>query len=123
MNAEVQFGSLDSTTASHTTQRPSTCGDFWQKQPPRQSLKLRVISGFLQFVTQSYYGISKRLIARNRWKYRRGCVRFGTMSVNHISRAGMLEEVLGRLSGLATAGVGALCAAFILLLRRACRRK
>jgi hypothetical protein len=41
-------------TASETKRRTSKCGDFRQKQPVLQSLKRRVIAGFLHFVTQSY---------------------------------------------------------------------
>src|SRR5215213_7811760 len=48
----VQVGNL---TASRIEPRPSTCGDFRQKQSILQSLKRRAITGFLQFVTQSYY--------------------------------------------------------------------
>src|SRR3954452_11755428 len=39
-------------TASQTKRRPSTCGDFRQKQPMLQSPKRRVITGLLQFVMQ-----------------------------------------------------------------------
>src|SRR4051812_9112074 len=46
---------VSTTTASQTERKPSICGDFRQKQPILQSLKRRVITGFLQSVTQSYY--------------------------------------------------------------------
>jgi hypothetical protein len=39
-------------TASETKRRPSICGDFRQKRPMLQFLKSRVITGFLQLVTQ-----------------------------------------------------------------------
>src|SRR5919199_6815852 len=44
-----------SLTVSQAKWRPSTCGDFREKQPMLQPLKGRVITGFLQFVTQWYY--------------------------------------------------------------------
>jgi len=43
---------IDNLTVSQTELRPSTYGDFWQNQPMLQSLKSRVITGLLQFVTQ-----------------------------------------------------------------------
>src|SRR4051812_13501562 len=49
---------LPSTTASQTERRPSICGNFRQKQPIPQLLKRRDITGFLKFVTQSYYMLS-----------------------------------------------------------------
>src|SRR3954471_20443546 len=56
-------------TTSQTKWRPSTRGDFRQKQPIPQSLKSRVITGFLKFVTQSYYSA---LEICDRWRcYRR----------------------------------------------------
>src|SRR4051794_9144704 len=42
----------DNLTASETKRRPSTCDDFRQKQPMLHSLRSRVITGFLQLVTQ-----------------------------------------------------------------------